>query len=334
MHQEKIIKKIPGDIPPPSKNEHVGYIDDLSKKEKFELEELLQRQTKLLLNKNFIAKLPDKGQKITKFRNKIIVELKHRNDVEDAAKLLSRLNIAAEGKVAMNEMEWRGNYTDKSAGIKVAELDSDDEDDPLKILAQPTGSGTHKRKIIQLAPAKSLITREDLEEIESFKKAEHVNMKHVNYIVNKVERPQESHEQKKREPFKPFKTTKSNVHDPAKERERKKHKHWEVTAATPPFTVHGIGKLLDLQESLRLQMEQVDRLQKVHAQHAAERLLEQFGSHSLGDVPVNVGNYRSNIEKGLSSSASSSDDEEQHEIHDDEADKAGTVFVTTGTIDT
>lgn len=50
MYSTNIIKRIPGDIPP-SKKESQGYIDDLGKKQKFELEELLERQMKILANK-------------------------------------------------------------------------------------------------------------------------------------------------------------------------------------------------------------------------------------------------------------------------------------------
>lgn len=48
---KNVIKKIPGDIPSRSKKESQGYIEDLGKKQKFELEELLERQNKILANK-------------------------------------------------------------------------------------------------------------------------------------------------------------------------------------------------------------------------------------------------------------------------------------------
>lgn len=51
MYQKQVINKIPGDLPPPFKKEHQGYIDDLEKKQKFELKELLERQNKILANK-------------------------------------------------------------------------------------------------------------------------------------------------------------------------------------------------------------------------------------------------------------------------------------------
>lgn len=64
-------------------------------------------------------------------------ELEHRNEVETAANLLSQLNIASIGKAAMTKLEWTGKYDKNDENTtKVVELDSDDEEDPLKILAQ------------------------------------------------------------------------------------------------------------------------------------------------------------------------------------------------------
>lgn len=48
---DNIIRRIPGEIPPQPKESKQGFIDDLSKKEKFELVDLLARQNKLLSNK-------------------------------------------------------------------------------------------------------------------------------------------------------------------------------------------------------------------------------------------------------------------------------------------
>lgn len=49
------------------------------------------------------------------------------------------------------------------------------------------------------------------------------------------------------------------MHDPEKEKQRKQNKNWEVTAATPPLIVHGAAKVINLNESLQLQREQVDK---------------------------------------------------------------------------
>lgn len=90
------------------------------------------------LCRRFVAKLPDKGERIIRFRDAILKEIEHRNEIDRAANLLSRLNIASEGKAAMSTLEWTGKLDEKSSSNKVVELDSDDEDDPLKILAQVT----------------------------------------------------------------------------------------------------------------------------------------------------------------------------------------------------
>ncbi|KAK9308148.1 hypothetical protein QLX08_001653 [Tetragonisca angustula] len=327
MSQRKVISKVPGDLLPPSRKENQGYIENLGSKQKFELEELLERQNKILSNKIFILKLPDKGEKIKSFRNKILKELEHKNEVEKAANLLSKLNLASEGKAAMNELEWTGKYTEIRDTVKVVELDTDDEEDPLKILAQPTGYGVHRKKIIHLPPEENLIKSEDLAEIESF---EIKASDHIAYIVNKVENSPEIKIEKK-ELFKPYKTTKTNVHDPEKEKQRKQNKNWEVTAATPPLIVHGAAKVINLNESLQLQKEQADKFHKIQAKHAAERLVEQLGSHNVGPPPENVSTYRLQDEKESDFSTS---DEEENEIHDDEDnDKAGTVVFTVDSIE-
>ncbi|XP_011169203.1 DNA-directed RNA polymerase II subunit GRINL1A [Solenopsis invicta] len=319
-------RKIPGDVVP-SKKESQGYIDNLGKMQKFQLEELLERQKKILANKKFISKLPDKGEKIINFHNKILKELEHRNEVEEAANLLSRFNIASEGKTALSKLEWIGKYNkDDEDTIKIVELDSDDEEDPLKILAQPTGTGIHNKKIVHVAPEESLIKPEDIAEIETFK-TNPLDIEHVKYIVDKVEKTQETN---KKEPFKPYKTTKSNVHDPMKEKQRKLHKHWEVTAATPPLIVHGAAKVMSLNESLKLQKEQTEKLQKIQAKHAVERLANQIG-HGIDPIPQNVDNYRLHTNDLLSSS--DSEDEEQ-EVHDEEDnDRSGTVVFTIDSIE-
>ncbi|XP_076636568.1 RNA polymerase II subunit M isoform X2 [Colletes latitarsis] len=330
MYQKRVVNKIPGELPHPPKNQNQGFIDDLGKKQKFELEELLERQNKILANKIFVSKLPDKGEKIKYFRDRIVKELEHKDEVENAANLLSRLNLASEGKDAMNELEWTGNYSGTKSTIKIIELDSGDEEDPLKILAQPTGSGVHKKKIIHLPPEENLIKLEDVAEIESFK-AESTE-EHVQYIVNKVENTQKTKDQRK-EPFKPYKTTKSNVHDPEKEKRRKQPKNWEVTAATPPLIVHSAVKIINLNESLKLQKEHVEKLQQIQAKHAAERLAEQLGVHSVGPPLKTIDNYH--IRDGKDSSSSSgSEDEEENEVHDEEDnDKRGTVVFTVDSIE-
>lgn len=83
-----------------------------------------------------MSKLPDKGAKIINFKKQIENELAQKKQVERASELFSKLNIAVEGKAAVSKMEWTGKCEDGSKAEKVVELDSDDDEDPLKVLAQ------------------------------------------------------------------------------------------------------------------------------------------------------------------------------------------------------
>lgn len=89
-----------------------------------------------LLHRSFISNLPDKGDKIKSFREKIAKEIDRKNELEQAAMLLSKLNIADKGKAVMSELEWTGKSSDSANETQAVELDSDDETNPLKILAQ------------------------------------------------------------------------------------------------------------------------------------------------------------------------------------------------------
>ncbi|KAK0168749.1 hypothetical protein PV327_002519 [Microctonus hyperodae] len=315
---ERIIKKIPG-VVTSSRKDSQGYIDGLENKTMIELEDILLRQNKLLANKSFILKLPDRGEKILKFRDKVQNELAHRDEMEKASRLLSRLNIVSEGKNAINDLEWTGKYDEKST--QIVELDVDDELEPLKILAQPTGAGVHKKKIINLQPEESFITPEDLTDIESFKNEPAV-LEHVKYIIDKVEKSDNGATNKK-QLFKPYKTTLTDVHDPMKEKLRKKHNRWEVTAATPPLIMHGASQMLSLDESLKLQENYFKKLKEIETKHAIEQLTRHMDEYNIGEIPINVGPYRATDQI----SNDSNSEHEEDEVYDDdgEDDKAGTV---------
>jgi hypothetical protein len=51
MLPKTIIKRIPGNVPEPSRREKQGYVEDLSLKTKAELLELVERQDNLLAKK-------------------------------------------------------------------------------------------------------------------------------------------------------------------------------------------------------------------------------------------------------------------------------------------
>lgn len=151
------------------------------------------------------------------------------------------------------------------------------------------------------------------------------------HILSIKQKKKIENENKKKELFKPYKTTKSNVHDPKKEKQRKQNKYWEVTAATPPLIIHDAAKIINLNESLKLQKEQTERLQEIQAKHAAERLVEQLGLHNIGPSPENIRTY---LRDEKESDSFTSEDEEENEVHDEEDnDKGGTVVFTVDSIE-
>lgn len=305
---KKVNTKIPGLLPPPAKTEIDGKITDLSSKTVPELLELRDRQAKLLSNKSFISKLPDKGCKIQAFHDKIVSTLKAKQEEEQTCRLFGDMKIDSQ---AVQDIEWEG----KLDSNKNTYLDSDDDSEPEDVLHILSQSTAHEKKVKVLEPEKPSITKEDLIKIGE--------IPHVKYLVEKTEHKPEL--KKATGKFKPFKTTVSDVHNPEKEILRKKHKHWEVTAATPPPIVHGPAKLLALEESLKLQKEYNSHLKEVEAQHAAEKLLARAGI-KMPELPRDTAKFGTYRETNSDDSEESDVDGSDKEVHDEEPERGGVVF--------
>ncbi|XP_068152161.1 LOW QUALITY PROTEIN: DNA-directed RNA polymerase II subunit GRINL1A [Drosophila tropicalis] len=286
------------------------HCKDLKTLNYLELLDMKERQGKFLTFKKRLDQLPDKGKRLKESYAKLLDEIKRRDDVEAAARMLSELNIASKGRVALDNLEWNGKMTDDH----VADiLDSDDEleMDPLKIIAQGT---MHEKKVKVLPAEATLITAEDLAEIETFKgasaspdstvPADLIEVKlsrlaltketnhsvptpalsleqHALYLIDKTEHQRSGDDPPVREKFKPFRTTVSNVHDPDKERVRKKGKHWEITAATPPLIQHKEVQLVPLAESANLQVDYMQRIKELKIKQAEERLARRGATKNL-----------------------------------------------------
>lgn len=201
-------------------------------------------------SRSFLAKLPDKGQRIKEFYDKIVKELGQKDEIAKAAELFSELNISSKGAKFVTNLEWTGDLhskVDDSAQVEV-----EDETDPLRILAQ---ARVKQKIVIVEKPEESLITAEDLKDIERIRS---LNLStdstssqldpHATYLIDKEHLPNTT-----RIKFKPYQTTISNVHDPQKEI-LKVFKYSEITAATPPLLRHPGTKMMTLQDSCDLQM--------------------------------------------------------------------------------
>ncbi|XP_055596736.1 uncharacterized protein LOC129746856 [Uranotaenia lowii] len=298
------LTKVPGNTTYGNEKEKQGFVENIAKLSKMELLDLKERQELLLRNKSRISKLPDKGAKIRNFYDKIIKQLKEYEDIDRAADMFSELNIATVGKKKIEQLEWIGKYNNNKGNESLIDSDDDFDDqnvDPLKILAQ----STHREKKIVIAkPDPTLLTEQDLKDIEEMKQesgsadlvelnfdastSKYRNMhkkvnksnlttdnenidlfdKHSEYICHK-----ESLKITKKK-FLPFKTTKSNVHDPEKEKLRHSQhlKTWENSSATPPSILHSPAKLLSLEDAIRIQAEKNKQLEQAKASYAEERL--------------------------------------------------------------
>lgn len=204
-------------------------------------------------------------------------------------------------------MEWSGKYNDQH---HTDDVDSDDDIDdeetnPLKILAQSTSAG---KIIVSAKPEPTLITQQDLEDIDKFKREQAessaaadlveidvgksaskfsnlLGKKHQSdspsgsHILNGHSTQLDSKQSSTtlKEKFLPFRTTKSNVHDPEKEKLRHKGhaSKWENTSATPPSLIHSPAKVLSLEESVQLQEEKNRLLQQAQERYATERLTQR-----------------------------------------------------------
>ncbi|XP_067013066.2 DNA-directed RNA polymerase II subunit GRINL1A isoform X2 [Anabrus simplex] len=293
---------------------------------------------------SFISKLPDKGKRITEFRDKIQAQLAQTNEVEQACGLLSGLSLKNTKNVT-EEIEWTGKYPSKEEA-----LDSDDDSDaeernPIKILATQGGVGTYKKSFRKEKEEESLIKPSDLEDIESFKAKDSdkqstteqtdsrsstpnglINVPegdlYIKHLFEIMERPRE----KKREPFKPFRTTVSDVHSPSRV-PKPKNRHWEVTAATPPDPVHGEVKVVSLQESLELQKMQAAKLKEIQAKHAAERLAAQMGVKMGTELPDPSQRHKYRAQPEQYDSSSSSENEFHSGGEEEEDDEPGKTAV-------
>lgn len=147
--------------------------------------------------------------------------------------------------------------SDKDVDVQVVELDVSEKLPNIKSKIQHITKRAPSSKTSSIS-GDSRCSTPGLMEVEQ----------HVRYLVAKTElqvAPQ-------REKFKPYKTTVSDVHDPTKERLRKKGKHWEVTAATPPLIQHCGTKMLTLLDSVELQTGYLAKVKAFQEKQAEERL--------------------------------------------------------------
>lgn len=304
----------------------------------------------MIIFRNQMANLPDKGKKILDLYERVMKELEHRSEIDKAAELFSELNIASIGRNKLNNMEWNGKYNPAKENSVYLDSDDEEEVDPLKIIASSTSS--QDKKLVKIEKEETLITEQDLKEIQSFGNSEivieevklkdksklqkllksqevnHNNQSellepHAVYLCEK-----ESHCHPNTNKYLPFKTTKTNVHDPEKERARKQGKHWENTAATPPPIQHNGVKMISLQESIEAENIQRERMKVVIEKQAEDRLASRLERQKTSKTPKVVlpvdshsnlyfKNYRDILEEDPSDQEDNGSQESEQEYGDE-----------------
>lgn len=114
-----------------------------------------------------------------------------------------------------------------------------------------------------LKPEEPLIKPSDLIDVEEINspKNEYNNTVVEDEYAKVLRSKLDAKSKQAKERFLPHRTI--NPPKSKKMNDKTKSKYWEVTAATPPFPVHGDTKLVSLEESIHLQHDQQQKL-KVH----------------------------------------------------------------------
>ncbi|XP_071453651.1 DNA-directed RNA polymerase II subunit GRINL1A isoform X2 [Hetaerina americana] len=342
MFENKVVKRIPG-VTSVSPKEKQGYIEDLGKLSKVQLLELLERQNSLLRNRGFIKHLPDKGKKILAFKCKIESELDRQKEVDKTSALLEKLNI----NCPVEEIEWTGKYSEGKADDCEETLKGDDDETKVMRILASNGRTTKIERVLK--PPEELVTKKDLEEINSIKDP---------YAQNLGLKVAEISSRRTKACFKPFRTLKeqggpfpsqrpssssqSDGHNPkdsggvlpkveasvVKEEEEKRNRkdstlsedgtkrvrHWEITEATPLPPVHEKTLLLDVEVSFALEKAAVEKTIEARTKQSMARLAEQLQKGSFTK-------YRET--KEVSSDDDDDDDEEENDKKKEEQEECG-----------
>lgn len=113
----------------------------------------------------WLKNLPDKGKKIQDLYDRVVQALEFKNEVHNAANLLSSLSL---GSNNLNNLEWEGT-TEPQKKTQAFDSDDDEPENPLEILVSSNSVYSNKKIIKQKTSEidKTLITEQDIKEIQN-----------------------------------------------------------------------------------------------------------------------------------------------------------------------
>ncbi|XP_072037913.1 uncharacterized protein [Amphiura filiformis] len=217
-----------------------GNLPALETMSKVELQDLLNRQEKILANKNFLRTLPDKGKKIETFADKLKQVIKEKEDVEKAAQLFERMDLGAscvaeEGVIERIPKVISSNQEDQMQTTDAKPMDKQSNSIPNTFLK----TNTNVKKKEPFLPYKSLKSTSIPKDF-----------------------PKPNVQQGKASTGR---TSSSGGARPV-----------DVSAVAPPPMRHPGTKAVELEESTQLLETQKKKVDELIAQHAAEKLAERM----------------------------------------------------------
>lgn len=226
-----------------------------------------------------------------------------KNEIDDASKLLSDLNLGARN---VSNLEWEGK-------LRIKEhqdiLDSDDDEDPLAILAS-SNTVNLNRVIVKTSPdgrKSSLVTEEDIKEAEEIVNST-LHFDPVLENICQIENMEPSHR------FLPHKPKFDDTPLASKADSDENKILRDNSAASPPVQNHG-AKLLSLRESIEIEHVQRQKMKEIQEKQAADRLALKAKEMIISNRQQGLmGRYRHK-----SSFSEHSDDDVKENLSSDEA---------------
>lgn len=242
-------------------HEKQGYIGDLSKKTRTELLELLSRQEKLIANRQFISRLPDKGKKICCFKAQLEQLLEEKEDnVTAVAEELAKLRVS------------------RRPAPQVLDSDDDEEEilnknptvwETLAANGPPTKTVSLPSASVLDTPMPALESSDIMEDAVGNETGFYTGLATV--MDNKIPQPVKqrlklNRPQSKLESTKPSKTQSChNANQPEEE-----------SAVRYPMGPHLEVKVLPITESLQLQADHMLQMKELQVKQAVERLAQKM----------------------------------------------------------